>query len=49
MNLLLNMDLHINYRQEISMKAEKYRKEIEDWDVDASSTMFIPDIRMRGR
>ena len=37
----------VNQRQEISSKAEKYKNELMDWDVEASSTMFTPDSRMR--
>ena len=42
----LEYGCHINVRQEIGMKADKYRTELEDWDVETSSTMFTPDQRM---
>jgi hypothetical protein len=36
-----------NHRQEIALKAMKYRTELEDWDIETTSTMFTPDTRMR--
>lgn len=35
----------VNQRQEIAMKAIKYRTDMEDADVETSSTTFSPDIR----
>jgi hypothetical protein len=35
----------VNQRQEIAMKANKYRIDMEDADVETTSTMFSPDIR----
>lgn len=43
--LAIEYGLPINHRQEIAGKAEKYRKEMEDWDVEEASTKFIPDMR----
>ena len=36
---------HVNVRQEIHAKAEKYRTDLEDFDVETTSTMFTPDRR----
>ncbi len=47
--LAIEYGLPINHRQEIALKAEKYRKEMEDWDVEEASTKFTPDMRMRTR
>lgn len=44
--LAIEYGCHINQRQEIALKADKYRKELEDWDVEYSSTLFTPDQRM---
>ena len=44
--LAIEYGLHINYRQEISAKANKYRTDLEDWDVETTSTMFTIDQRM---
>lgn len=45
--LALEYGCHVNHRQEIMLKAEKYRKDMEDWDVETSSTFFSPDMRMK--
>jgi hypothetical protein len=45
--LSLEYGSHVNNRQEISAKAERYRRSLEDFDVDSTSTTFSPDIRMR--
>ena len=45
--LSLEYGCHINQRQEISVKATKYRMELEDWDVESTSTFFTPDPRGR--
>jgi hypothetical protein len=45
--LAIEYGLPANHRAEIAMKAEKYRKEMEDWDIESNSTKFIPDTRMR--
>jgi len=45
--LAIEFDVPANHRQEILMRAEKYKSMLEDWDVEASSTMFIPDYRFR--
>jgi hypothetical protein len=44
--LALEYGLPVNHRQEISMRAEKYKSQLEDWDVESSSTFFTPDTRM---
>jgi hypothetical protein len=43
--LAIEYGCHINQRQEIAVKADKYRRELEDWDVEYVSTMFTPDQR----
>ncbi len=47
--LAVEYGCHINLRQEVAMKAEKYRKMMEDWDIEAPSTFFSPDMRMQYR
>ena len=47
--LAIEYGCHVNQRQEIAIKAEKYRKDLEDWDVEYVSTFFTPDQRMMGR
>jgi hypothetical protein len=43
--LSVEYGVHVNLRQEIAAKAEKYRRELEDWDVEHASTYFMPDMR----
>jgi hypothetical protein len=43
--LSIEYGLPANHRAEIAMKAEKYRKDLEDWDVETTSTFFTPDTR----
>lgn len=43
--LAIEYGVPINARQEISMKAIKYKSELEDWDVETASTLFTPDQR----
>jgi len=43
--LAMEYGVPMNARQEITMRAGKYRQELTDWDVEASSTMFQPDFR----
>jgi hypothetical protein len=47
--LAIEYGCHINQRQEIAVKADKYRRELEDFDVEYVSTLFSPDMRMQGR
>lgn len=47
--LAIEYGCHVNQRQEISMKANKYRSELEDWDTEYSPTFFTPDMRMQGK
>jgi hypothetical protein len=47
--LSLEYGCHINQRQEIAAKADKYRRELEDFDVEYAPTMFTPDMRLQGR
>jgi hypothetical protein len=35
-----------NHRSEIVARAKAYREEMEDWDVETTSTFFQPDYRM---
>ena len=43
--LALEYGLPVNHRQEILMKAEKYRELLVDWDVENESVYFTPDMR----
>lgn len=43
--LAIEYGCHVNVRQEIQIKAMKYRTELEDWDVEPTSTFFTPDRR----
>jgi len=43
--LSLEYGLPVNQRQEILMKAEKYRELLVDWDVENESVYFTPDMR----
>ena len=45
--LAIEYGCHVNQRNEISMKAMKYRDELEGWDTETSSTFFTPDQRRR--
>jgi hypothetical protein len=45
--LALEYGLPVNHRQEINLRSEKYKSQLEDWDVEYSSTYFTPDTRMR--
>ena len=45
--LSIEYGLPANHRAEIAQKAIMYRKEMEDWDVETSSSFFTPDQRMR--
>lgn len=44
--LAIEYGVNTNVRNEISMKANKYRTELEGWDVENASTYFTPDMRM---
>lgn len=44
--LAVEYGVPLNARQEIGMKAMKYRTDLEDWDVETTSTLFTPDQRM---
>jgi hypothetical protein len=43
--LSLEYGVPMNTRQEISQRANAYRTQLSDWDVEASSTFFQPDFR----
>lgn len=45
--LAIEYGCHVNQRQEIAMKADRYRRELEDWDTETTSTFFTPDSRMK--
>lgn len=47
--LAIEYGCHVNQRQEISMKAQKYQMELTDWDVENSSTFFTPDPRQNNK
>lgn len=44
--LAIEYGLPMNHRQEIMLKAEKYKNDLEGWDVEYYSTFFQPDMRM---
>lgn len=44
--LAIEYGSHVNLRQEIMMKAEKYKNDLMDWDVENTSTYFQVDTRM---
>lgn len=44
--LAIEYGCHVNQRQEIGMRADKYRRELEDWDTEYTSTFFSPDMRI---
>jgi hypothetical protein len=44
--LSIEYGCHVNVRQEIMMKAENYRRALEDWDTEVNSTFFQVDTRM---
>jgi hypothetical protein len=43
--LALEYGLPLNHRQEILAKAEKYKADMEDWDIESYSTTFTPNFR----
>ena len=43
--LSLEFGLPINHRQEVMLRAEKYKENLVDWDVEYESTFFQPDAR----
>jgi len=43
--LALEYGLPVNHRQEVLLKAEKYRDLLMEWDIENESTFFTPDIR----
>ena len=44
--LAIEYGLPVNHRQELMLKAEKYRNQLMDWDVEYESTFFQPNSRM---
>lgn len=44
--LAIEYGLPVNHRQELLMKAEKYKNDLEAWDVESYSSYFQPDMRM---
>ena len=44
--LALEYGVPMNSRQEIAQRAKTYRDQLTDWDVEAPSTFFQPDMRM---
>lgn len=47
--LAIEYGVNTNVRNEVSIKANRYRTELEGWDVENTSTFFTPDVRMRGK
>ena len=45
--LAIEFDVPANHRQEIQMRATAYLESIQGWDVEHTSTFFMPDSRMR--
>lgn len=43
--LSIEFDVPLNIRQEIAMRAERYRTQLVDWDTEYNSTFFQPDYR----
>jgi len=43
--LSLEYGLPVNHRQEVLLRAEKYKMQLMDWDVEYESTFFKPDSR----
>lgn len=43
--LAIEYGLPVNHRQEIALRAEKYRNLLMDWDVENESVFFQPDMR----
>ena len=43
--LSLEFGLPINHRQEVMLRAEKYKDQLMGWDVEYESTFFQPDAR----
>jgi hypothetical protein len=43
--LSMEYGVPMNARQEIALRANAYKTQLTDWDVEASSTFFMPDYR----
>jgi hypothetical protein len=43
--LSMQYGVPMNYRQEIMQRAAMYKEKLSDWDVEASSTFFMPEFR----
>lgn len=43
--LAIEYSVPVGNRQEIAMRAKAYRDELTDWDVEVTSTFFMPDMR----
>ena len=43
--LAIEYGVPMNYRQEIMQRAMAYKDQLTDWDVEATSTYFMPDFR----
>jgi hypothetical protein len=43
--LSLEFGLPINHRQEVMLRAEKYKDQLTSWDIENESTFFQPDSR----
>ena len=43
--LSLEFGLPINHRQEVMLRAEKYKDQLTSWDIENESTFFQPDAR----
>jgi hypothetical protein len=43
--LAIEYSVPVNHRQEISARAASYKSQLTDWDVEVTSTFFMPDMR----
>jgi len=43
--IAIEFGLPVNHRQEVMLRAEKYRTQLVDWDIENESTFFQPDVR----
>ena len=46
--LAIEYGVPMNYRQEIAQRAQQYKAQLTDWDVEAASTFFAPEFRTTG-
>jgi hypothetical protein len=44
--LAIEYSVPANHRQEIAARAKMYQDDLNDWDIEATSTFFQADLRM---